>query len=182
MNMESLALLVPGRPLSLQWEQIDQGKFRHTMLQPGGVKQFGISLMQQLLPGVSAAVYFSMGNTGEWEYLGALSNAAPSAIFHSPWATKAGVTGASVTLGVSLESETTVANLASTVSSGQELSSIGEIARRIALHLTNYLSSFEGNHGFPIPSYLFVLPRAAIDQWMTKLETKLSRDPDYLFR
>lgn len=161
-----------------------------------------------LLPGISlptdsgALIYWSAApfNTNThlgpttatgFELIGALTPTKPSGVFRTGWSTNesliqlwqqqqsisSGGGGISITLGISIEPMGNIANLPGVENNGVE--NRGDIAKKIALDLFQYLQSFDGpgskNGWMSVPTNVF-------ERWYRRFEEKLGRDPSFFMK
>lgn len=183
--MELFGVVVPGLPLITNVIPVGPDRYILDLPNPWNIKQFSVVLLRaDIPPQTGIGIYFSVPPSQEWQYIGDLSLHKPSDIFHASWITMPEYSSASqVQLGFSFESLEAIHNRTSVAQSGTEMYNIGMIVNRIATNLSNFLSSFEGS--FPqtmIPPNTVLLPKTCIDDWSRKLEDKIKRDPNYLFR
>mmetsp|Transcript_31521 Transcript_31521/g.101215 ORF Transcript_31521/g.101215 Transcript_31521/m.101215 type:complete len:189 (+) Transcript_31521:552-1118(+) len=177
-------VVIPGRPVLVEFEMIESTKSVATIVNPGEINEMCFFLLPGVVlpPNASAVLYYTVDGVG-WTALGAISPEKPSGIFRTPW--HAHVEGA-VQLGVSLESNETVANLNLSRSGVDDRRAFGQ---KIAQDLFNFLASFAhptndaramlagANLG-----EVLVVPANVIDRWITRFHEKYQRDPNFYLK
>jgi len=123
-----------------------------------------------------------------FELMGALTSIKPSGVFRTGWSTNESLIqlwqqqsssggGISITLGISIEPAANIQNLPGVQNNGVE--NRGDIAKKIALDLFQYLQSFDGagakNGWMSVPTNVF-------ERWYRRFEEKLGRDPSFLLK
>ena len=137
-------VIIPGRALLYQWEQIDVGRLVVDVAQPHGVDEITFFLLPNsaLAPDKALGLYYSTSPYQSWTILGFISAAKPSVILSTSWRHLAGVkTQASIRLGVSIESPDAMANLEQKRSASHDAER-GNFGVKLAEDLYRYLVSF----------------------------------------
>ncbi|CAM9552077.1 unnamed protein product [Hapterophycus canaliculatus] len=180
-------IIVPGRPVIPEFRQeaIDTSKCVTEIVNPREVDEVVFFLLptSPVPPGHAAVLYFSVPNstTGafeHWELLGALAAGKPSGVFRTGWPTKEQMQSCGVVqLGVSIESEDTVTNLQLAAGGVQDRK---DFALKIAKDLFQFMSSF--SQSTQAGPELMVVPTNVLDRWITRFESKYSRDPNFMLK
>ena len=101
---------------------------------------------------------------GGWQFRGGVSSAHPSETMPLSWPPGEGA----VQVGVSVEPAAELAQ-----KEGSRVAEKADFARRVALHLYNFLSSFSASAA---------LPADLIDRWFKRFQDRFQRDPEFLTR
>eukprot|EP00553_Chaetoceros_curvisetus_P006607 CAMPEP_0204618314 /NCGR_PEP_ID=MMETSP0717-20131115/4999_1 /ASSEMBLY_ACC=CAM_ASM_000666 /TAXON_ID=230516 /ORGANISM="Chaetoceros curvisetus" /LENGTH=262 /DNA_ID=CAMNT_0051632019 /DNA_START=50 /DNA_END=838 /DNA_ORIENTATION=+ len=135
-----------------------------------------------------------------FELLGALTPNKTSAVFTTGWSTHEALlsmiskvqqnnnnmgndnNGINITLGVSMEPLTNIANLSHMSDRGVDERK--HVAKRIATDLFNYLQSFDdrGTTGVGVRPGMMVVPNNVFDRWLKRFEGKIARDPNFFMK
>ena len=130
----------------------------------------------------------SSSSTG-FELLGALTNPKPSGVFRTGFSTNESLLqlwqqqqqssggGISISIGISIEPIATIINIPGVENHGVE--NRGEIAKKIALDLFQYLQSFD-DAGSRKGS--MIVPTNVFERWYRRFEEKLGRDPSFFMK
>ena len=134
-----------------------------------------LSQPNTLDPAAALGVYVSVGNQGDWQYRGRVSNARPSDVFPIRWPTGQEQVQTSAQIGISVEP---LAELEQ--KEGARLGAKEEFAKKVAMNLYHFLESF--NAGTPAGRDQLVVPANFLDRWFAKFQARFRRDPDFLTR
>eukprot|EP00164_Ancoracysta_twista_P009585 GFYU01014232.1.p1 GENE.GFYU01014232.1~~GFYU01014232.1.p1 ORF type:complete len:179 (+),score=0.07 GFYU01014232.1:73-609(+) len=166
------ACVVHGRPLLTNFQQMDQGRWVTQVTDIWSIHEVAFFLTgEQPLPeGFGVSLYLSFAPYTQWDFVGACSNLAPSAIvpLHKPALTDA---SAPAQLGVSLESAAEIMQKLPTMKTMQ--SDFQQFAKSIAKDLFRFLESF--SKADQSTEYL-AIPTNALDHWITRFGQKCDRD------
>ncbi|CAM9091257.1 unnamed protein product [Ascophyllum nodosum] len=177
--------IAPGRPVIAEFRVIDSSKCVTEIVNPREVDEVVFFLLptSPVPPGHAAVLYFSVpspttGAFEHWEVLGAVAAAKPSGVFRTGWSTNEQIQNCGVAqLGVSIETEDVVTNLRLGAGGVQDRK---EFAKKIAKDLFQFMSSFSQNtHAGP---EVMVVPTNVLDRWITRFESKYSRDPNFMLK
>ena len=126
---------------------------------------------------------FSGGNgtTTEFELIGYISNDKPSGALRTGWATNDTLSSAlnspsaniTINLGVSIEPMASVKNM------GLIEDTTTHVAKKIALDLFNYMSSFDTGSG---GGNMMTVPKNVFDRWLSRFEAKAKIDPNFFMK
>ncbi|CAM9264576.1 unnamed protein product [Scytosiphon promiscuus] len=178
-------IIVPGRPVIPEFRAIDTSKCVTEIVNPREVDEVVFFLLptSPVPAGHAAVLYFSVpsATTGafeHWELLGALAAGKPSGVFRTGWPTNEQMQSCGVVqLGVSIESEDTVTNLQLGAGGVQDRK---DFALKIAKDLFQFMSSF--SQSTQAGPELMVVPTNVLDRWITRFESKYSRDPNFMLK
>eukprot|EP00904_Undaria_pinnatifida_P000953 jgi/Undpi1/10859/HiC_scaffold_3.g01385.m1 len=178
-------VIAPGRPVIAEFRAIDPSKCVTEILNPREVDEIVFFLLPSspVPPGHAAVLYFSVpsSSTGafeQWEVLGAVAAAKPSGVFRTGWSTNDQMRSCGVVqLGVSIESEDVVINLRL---GGGGVQDRKQFALKIAKDLFQYMSSF--SQSTQAGPEVMVVPTNLLDRWITRFESKYSRDPNFMLK
>jgi len=126
---------------------------------------------------------FSRGNgtTTEFELIGYISNDKPSGALRTGWATNDTLSSAlnspsaiiTINLGVSIEPMASIQNIVI------EPKTTTHVAKKIALDLFNYMSSFDTGSG---GGNMMTVPKNVFDRWLSRFEAKAKIDPNFFMK
>ena len=169
-------LVVPGRPIITEFQQISETKAVVLLDNPSLITEVTFFLLQPSPIGFGAMLYYSVDQI-HWEVIGAIDQQKPSGIFSTSWQNNEAIRASnSVFLGVSLESLDTIKNLQIENSGYQDRFNF---AHKIALDLFQYMASFsQGNS----PAGMMVVPNNIFDRWLERFERKYKLDPNFMLR
>jgi hypothetical protein len=200
-------LIVPGQPVITDFVPSDSSGLKFLLTLPFAINSSPAlisDLVIFLLPGISlpgnsgALIYWSAApiyanatlapNSTGFEMLGALTPAKPSGVFRTGWSTNEALIqllqqqqssggGVSITLGISIEPIVNISNIPGVENNGVE--NRGDIAKKIALDLFQYLQSFDdagSRRG------LMSVPTNIFERWYRRFEEKLGRDPSFFMK
>ena len=151
---------------------------------------------QLLPPGATLAVWLSMENENSYEYLGHLTNALPSAVLRVPASFLRPRQGVQVILGVSLETEATMANVgqASGVVARTRVATQLQMGRRLAQDLARSATSYsrvvpaaalralgvdapaDADAAQPSQREMVILPSDWVTHWLQRIENRMAKD------
>ena len=167
-GIDWFGLVIPGRPILVNFEMVDPTKCAATIERPGDVAEICFFLTPsgaQLPPDKCAVLYLSLDGAA-WTLLGTLSLAKPSGLFRLP-SDDARARAPAARLGVALEPLASARDLDSAAS---QTSDRRLFARAIARDLGAFVSSFERP------------PADVVDRWLRRFDEKYARDPSYFFK
>lgn len=183
---QCFGLLIPGLAVVTQFEQVDSTKLVATVANPGDAGE----LVFFLLPGMelpahmSVVLYYTVEGTA-WTVIGAITSAKPSGIFRTPWRDQCTPIQA-VTVGVSIESASTVQNLHLL---GSGVDDRRAFARKIARDLSSFIGSFsttadpaEQLRMAHNAQEVLILPANVLDRWIARFDAKYERDPNFYLK
>jgi len=204
MAQSIFGLIVPGQQVITDFVPTDTTGLKFLLSIPFAAVSSNPMMIADLviflLPGISlpndsgAMIYWSAAPlythtttaTG-FELIGALTPTRPSGVFRTGWSTNESLIqlwqqqlssggGISITLGISIEPIGNISNL-HVENNGVE--NRGDIAKKIALDLFQYLQSFDGagskNGWMSVPTNVF-------ERWYKRFEEKLGRDPSFFMK
>lgn len=137
-------VVIPGRALIYQWEQIEAGKLILDVADPQSVDELTFFLLPNsvLAPDKALGLYYSTPPYQLWTILGSVSLAKPSVILSTSWRNQEDIKKhPAVRLGVSLESPDSMANLEQKQSISNDAQR-GNFGLKLAEDLYRYLVSF----------------------------------------
>ena len=207
MTQNIFGLIVPGQQVLTDFAPTDSTglKFLLSLPFPANSNPTVIAdIVIFLLPGISlpsdsgALIYWSAAPlyananlpptaTG-FELLGALTPTKPSGVFRTGWSMNESLIhlwqqqqssggGISITLGISIEPLGNISNIPGVQNQGVE--NRGDIAKKIALDLFQYLQSFDeagSRKGW------MSVPTNVFERWYRRFEEKLGRDPSFFLK
>ncbi len=162
----SFGLAIPGRPVITEFAPDGPGRFFVDIPNPHEISDFCIFLTSPL-PQADHGMSVYYGLAG-WQFVGAISNAKPTAILNPGWALNPDVNSQpAVRLALVFESGPEILTKLQTV----EQNDFRKVfAKKVALNLVHFMESFGG------------IPTAALDRWFTKFEEKFKRDPNFVLK
>lgn len=192
-----LGLIVSGRLVQTDFQQIKENQFIITIPDADNINHIVIFLMGTIpFPeGTGGAVYFSWPDQTappNWQFLGYISNAKPSAIFKISTLKKNhefdnsnlsifGVRQIShvAQIGISIEPLAVIEQQAAVVSDLATNSFI-EFAQKMLTSFLNYVSSFSltQHQMVPNPTENFV-PLSTVQAWYETFERRLQQNPNF---
>ncbi|KAG5188834.1 hypothetical protein JKP88DRAFT_303547 [Tribonema minus] len=174
-------IVIEGRPLISEFRVVDATKAAVEVQYPVQVAELVFFLLptSPLPPGTGAALYYSAPRFQNWEYIGAVEPAAPSAILRTGWPTDEALQQCPmVQLGVSIESLDTINNLKA---AGSRDGDRRFFALQVARDLFRFISSFSTTQNTG-EQELLVAPANVLDRWIARFEAKYARDPNFIFK
>ncbi|KAJ1730265.1 hypothetical protein LPJ61_003105 [Coemansia biformis] len=192
--------IVAGRLVQTNLRQVDVNKYVFELPEVHSINHIVVFLLGTVPfePGYAATVHL-LWPSREWQYLGALSNEKPSAIFRLKAAGAAGADGApgaSAELGISIEPIQAVEQqvqqhappapqalvAASSAAAGLPLQAARQLAERTLQSLYNYATSFATRPDASMGllgsgAAVQVLPVKVFDDWYRSFASKIQRDP-----
>ena len=195
-------LVIPGRACRTDFNPTDASRMKYTMQiidpTPWTISDIVFFLTSSdLLPhGHGAIVYWSLssasnnnladGGSGGFEILGAVLPDRPSGVFRTGWAQDAILqqqqqyqqqnTSIIITIGVSIEPISNIKNL-DIMHKGVE--DRLQVAKKIALDLYNYLTSFDDAAG---KNGRVTVPTNVFERWFYRFEKKYQMDPNLFMK
>mmetsp|Transcript_5808 Transcript_5808/g.12328 ORF Transcript_5808/g.12328 Transcript_5808/m.12328 type:complete len:217 (+) Transcript_5808:77-727(+) len=117
----------------------------------------------------------------EFELVGAITNDRPSGSFRTGWATNETLSTAinsvyssiTINLGVSIEHISSIKNI------GAIKDNTTHVAKKIAVNLFNFMSSFDDGSG---GGGNIVVPKNVFDRWLSRFEAKARVDPNFFMK
>ena len=202
-----LGVLIPGGVVRTDFTPTDSSGTKFSLVLTGisGKAIASVSeLVFFLLPGVSlpedhgAILYWQIISTPdqafmnstpfsqtptvtEFELVGAITNGNPSGSFRTGWATNETLSSAinsvsssiTINLGVSIEHISSIQNI------GAIKDNTTHVAKKIALNLFNFMSSFDDGSG---GGGNIVVPKNVFDRWLARFEAKARVDPNFFMK
>eukprot|EP00760_Papus_ankaliazontas_P025511 PhM_4_TR2755/c0_g3_i2/m.29847 len=186
----SFGVVIPGRPPANTFECI--GLSRWVLPVSNLPSDMIVLYLTEPLPdGATLTAYLTPQGQNSFEYLGFVTNDAPSAILRIPISFLDQHRNTDVVLGLSLETVESARNLEEsegTSHSKQRLATQSAIASRIVNDFTEYVGSFSRSSsacGYG-PRYdnatgeeVLVLPSRILGQWRDRIETKMNKDAQF---
>jgi len=193
----SLGVIVSGRLPETDFQTVGENKFLINIADADNVNHIVVFLTGTTpLPiGMAGAVYFSWPDPNappSWQYLGYISNTKPSAIFKISNLKKLhelensnnplNIFGTQpishiAQIGVSIESEASVAQMTSAASSPTTYLQFGQ---KMLENFFNFSSSFAVTQAqmLPNPNETFV-PLSTLTTWFTNFQRRLEQNPSF---
>ena len=173
------ALLIPGRTLDTNFVQVDPKKLMITVAAPALITEVTICMLQPSIPADhGVAVYYALPPFSDWQYLGAISLAYPTAAFRAVWRDKIPADLPYIGIGLSVESLQTIAALQPTTADTKESEATLDSAKGIAKNLYEYMASFSQNTGqYKQLGDVLVIPTNCVDKWFEKFQHKHKLEP-----
>ncbi|KAG6803077.1 protein OPI10 homolog [Apis laboriosa] len=192
-----LGIIVSGRLVQTDFQQIGENQFLITVPDADNINHIVVFLTGTIpFPdGTGGAVYFSWPDPTappNWQFLGYISNAKPSAIFkisnlkknHEFENSNLGIFGVGkishvAQIGVSVEPIAAIEQQAATVTQATSNSFL-EFVQKMLTSFLNYVSSFSVTQAqmTPNPTENFV-PLSAIQGWYETFERRLQQNPNF---
>lgn len=192
-----LGIIVSGRLVQTDFQQIGENQFLITVPDADDINHIVVFLTGTIpFPnGIGGAVYFSWPDPTappNWQFLGYISNAKPSAIFkistlkknHEFENSNLGIFGVGkishvAQIGVSMEPIVAIEQQAATVTEATSNSFL-EFVQKMLTSFLNYVSSFSVTQAqmTPNPNENFV-PLSTIQGWYQTFERRLQQNPHF---
>lgn len=192
-----LGIIVSGRLVQTDFQQIGETQFLITVPDADNINHIVVFLTGTIpFPdGTGGAVYFSWPDPTappNWQFLGYISNAKPSAIFkistlkknHEFENSNLGIFGVGkishvAQIGVSVEPIGAIEQLAATVTEATSNSFL-EFVQKMLTSFLNYVSSFSVTQAqmTPNPTENYV-PLSTIQGWYETFERRLQQNPNF---
>lgn len=192
-----LGIIVSGRLVQTDFQQIGETQFLITVPDADNINHIVVFLTGTIpFPdGTGGAVYFSWPDPTappNWQFLGYISNAKPSAIFkistlkknHEFENSNLGIFGVGkishvAQIGVSVEPIGAIEQLAATVTEATSNSFL-EFVQKMLTSFLNYVSSFTVTQAqmTPNPTENYV-PLSTIQGWYETFERRLQQNPNF---
>ncbi|CAL7942731.1 protein OPI10 homolog [Xylocopa sonorina] len=192
-----LGIIVSGRLVQTDFQQIGENQFLITVPDADNINHIVVFLTGTIpFPdGTGGAVYFSWPDPTappNWQFLGYISNAKPSAIFkistlkknHEFENSNLGIFGVGkishvAQIGVSVEPIGAIEQQAATVTEATSNSFL-EFVQKMLTSFLNYVSSFSVTQAqmTPNPTENFV-PLSTIQGWYETFERRLQQNPNF---
>ena len=169
----SFAMFVPGSPVipAEAFQQVDSNRWITSIERPTPIDEVAAFISQPLQPGTALGCHIASAPFTTWHYLGAITTAAPSAVFKTRYVwSAADAIPTCVQFGVSLEPETALASTPAERVSAEVL----EAARRIGQDLYSYIASFASNV-WQDGEQKICLPQNVLERWLTRFRDKCQR-------
>lgn len=163
------ALLIPGRTLDTNFVQVDAKKLMITVAAPALITEVTICMLQPSIPADhGVAVYYALPPFADWQYLGAITLAYPTAAFRAVWRDKIPADLPCIGIGLSVESLPTLAALQPTTADTKESEATLDSAKGIAKNLYEYMASYSQNTGqYKQLGDVLVIPTNCVDKCLT---------------
>ncbi|XP_012270583.1 protein OPI10 homolog [Orussus abietinus] len=192
-----LGVIVAGRLVQTDFQQVGETQFLITVPDADNINHIVLFLTGTIpFPdGTGGAVYFSWPDSSappNWQFLGYISNAKPSAIFkistlkknHEFENSNLGIFGIGkishvAQIGVSVEPLAVIEQQAVVVST-VAASSFLEFAQKMLTSFLNYVSSFSVTQAqmTPNPTENFI-PLSTVQSWYETFERRLQQNPNF---
>ncbi|XP_066601430.1 protein OPI10 homolog [Prorops nasuta] len=192
-----LGIIVSGRLVQTDFQQIGENQFLITVPDADNINHIVLFLTGTIpFPdGVGGAVYFSWPDPNappNWQFLGHISNAKPSAIFkisnlkrnHEFENSNLGIFGVGkishvAQIGVSVEPLPMIEQQTAVITEATTNSFV-EFAQKMLTSFLNYISSFSVTQAqmVPNPTENFV-PLSTIQLWYETFERRLQQNPNF---
>lgn len=137
---------------------------------------------------MAAGVYMQLPGEQGFQFLGAIANEKPSALFKVNLPANANANGAEISLGISVEPVQNIqVQMAQLQQQHQQQNSGGAkprvpdtrlLAQRIIKNAFNFLAGFAGNTANGVE----VVPLKSFQDWWGKFERRVQNDPGFLER
>jgi len=178
MNSSTFGLVAEGRPVLIDWFQIDAHRLSARLERAIDIRELSFFLLPNvnLPPGMAATLYYSWEGSTVWDVLGAIRNDKPSAIFHTKWSNDQ-VTSTTLLLGISLENEDAISNLEES-QAVQTDKQRGDWAVHLAKDLYNFLTSFSQTTS---QGEILMVPSNAMDRWLHRFHSKYKNNPNFVY-
>lgn len=117
----------------------------------------------------------------EFELVGAITNLRPSGSFRTGWATNETLSTAinSVTSSITINLGVSIENISNIQNVGAIKDDTTHVAKKIALNLFNFMSSFDDGSG---GGGNIVVPKNVFDRWLSRFEAKARVDPNFFMK
>lgn len=191
--MSMFGVIVSGRLAQVDFQNVDVNKFLTTIPDADSVNHIVVFMTgTAALPiGMGGSVYFSWPDPNsppQWQYLGAISNEKPSAIFRitklkqsagdvvpTGFGFSQSIVSKVAQIGISIEPLSQISQMTPAVSSTFN-DNFAAFTTRTAEHLFNFVSSFAKT----LPGTTEqVVPLLAIQQWYQNYSRKLELNPGF---
>jgi len=192
-----LGIIVAGRLVQTDFQQVDENQFLITIPDADNINHIVVFLIGTIpLPdGMGGTVYFSWPDPNappNWQFLGYISNAKPSAIFkilnlkknHEFENSNLGIFGVGkishfAQIGVSIEPLAVIEQQVATVAA-TTTNSFLEFVQKMLTNFVNYVTSFTVTQAqmTPNPTENFV-PLSTLQGWYETFERRLQQNPNF---
>ena len=178
------ACVIPGRPLTTEFQQIDNEKMVLGLDTPQTIRDFTICLLRPDIPqGQGVGVFYSLAPFNHWVFVGSVTLENPTVQFHAPWYGKLEHNCEGLQVGVQLMPLQELVNLNPVSSENLEEKKALESASGIAKNLFQYMASFSQTTGqYRDLGDVVIIPTNCVDQWYGKFLRKHNRDPYFWMR
>lgn len=192
-----LGILVAGRLVQTDFQQVGDNQFLITVPDADNINHIVVFLtgIISFADGMGGAVYFSWPDANappNWQFLGYISNAKPSAIFkisnlkknHEFENSNVGIFGIGkishvAQIGVSVEPLAIIEQQAATVAA-TTTNTFAEFVQKMLTSFVNYVTSFTVTQAqmTPNPTENFV-PLSTLQNWYETFERRLQQNPNF---
>ncbi|XP_050466159.1 protein OPI10 homolog [Cataglyphis hispanica] len=192
-----LGIIVAGRLVQTDFQQVGENQFLITVPDADNINHIVVFLTGTIpFPdGMGGAVYFSWPDASappNWQFLGYISNAKPSAIFkisnlkknHEFENSNVGIFGIGkishvAQIGVSMEPLAIIEQQAATVAA-TTTNKNAEFVQKMLTNFVNYVTSFTVTQAqmTPNPTENFV-PLSTLQNWYETFERRLQQNPNF---
>mmetsp|Transcript_2949 Transcript_2949/g.3369 ORF Transcript_2949/g.3369 Transcript_2949/m.3369 type:complete len:211 (-) Transcript_2949:783-1415(-) len=172
-------VLCPGRPVVVDWHQIESTKLICDIPDPGQVSDLSFFLLPgATIPQDSAmALYSSIPPFELWNLVGFVDVNSPSATFSTGWQSNSDYVQSNVVrLGASIEPADVIQNLQQSKSIRDNQARL-DWGLKVAQDLHNFIGSYTTG-----PADQLILPANILDRWLTRFKEKYKRDPNFVLR
>uniref|UniRef100_L7LZI1 Uncharacterized protein n=1 Tax=Rhipicephalus pulchellus TaxID=72859 RepID=L7LZI1_RHIPC len=191
--MSIFGAIVTGRLVQTDFQTVDQTKFLINIPDPDSINHIVVFLTgtQPFPEGFGGSVYFcypSPEAVGNWQLLGFISNAKPSAIFRiskhrkecsEMHAFSAHGFSSVAQLGISVEPLAQIQFQASSPADAMAVDSHTEFCTKMAESLFNHLASYGGSVAVPTHPGESFFPMRALEQWYSNFRRRLEQNPNF---
>ncbi|KEF52933.1 uncharacterized protein A1O9_10839 [Exophiala aquamarina CBS 119918] len=184
-------VFIPSRPVIPEMSTVSATQFAISIPTAPIFHNIGVFLHpNQLLPAdMAAGVYMQLPGAQGFQFLGAIANEKPSALFKVNLTPQAINSGGEINLGISVEPVQNIQVQMAQLQQQQQGSNSGGksgtaapdtrlLAQRIIKNAFNFLAGFAGNTANGIE----VVPLKSFQDWWTKFERRVQNDPAFLER
>ncbi len=184
---ELFGLIIPGRMVMNQFQQISADRFALSAEYPLGIEEitfFFLPSAAQLIPlNYGAVLYYSLPPFNSWEIIGSITPDRPSGNFRTKFTSRPEIfnnnnnNNNSIQFGISLTPLVEIENLGLKNNDERYYS-----AHKIAKDLHNFMCSFSSNSGSDGNDTQLVVPTNIFDRWIQRFEDKYKRDPNFMLK
>ena len=173
-------LVIPGRALLTEFEQVSESKYVSFVNDPCSVAELTFFLIPSapIPQGYGVILYYALPPFQNWEIIGTIDSSKPSGTFRTGWSTNEEFYGSSIVqLGIALETLDNIKNLEITNNGVENRIAF---AHKIALDLFQYMASFSTPN--PSSNQMMVVPTNIFDKWIERFDRKYKLDPNFMMK
>ena len=184
---ELFGLVIPGRMVMNQFQQISTDRFALNAEYPQGIEEitfFFLPSAAQLIPlNYGAVLYYSFPPFNSWEIIGSITPNRPSGNFRTKFTSRPELfsnnssNDNTIQFGISLTPLTEIENLGLKNNDDRYC-----FAHKIAKDLHNFMCSFSNNNTGTAQDTQLVVPINIFDRWIQRFEDKYKRDPNFMMK